>query len=354
MHPVFTQGKNLAAVAGLWLVLSALVTVFLQAQVQSLITSEQAIALFLPWLFVFLFFCLSNFYICMRFPIGNANLVQVLVVQVCAAATTLFMWLMLAYLWSSFLHKMGEPNWRPLLYDLRAEICTIGALLYCFWVLVHYMYLMAQQHEALERDALQKKLLISQIELQSVKATTHPHFLYNALNTVANLSLVSPEKVHGLCIQISDFLRYSVGYSKKSIITVNDELEHVQNYLGIERERFGDRLAVTFNVDEAARTEVIIPLVLFPLVENSIKHGIDSLLEGGTIALSIKKQGDGILIVISNPFDPLGVKPLGTHFGISALRQRIVAKYGVQASLQVERHDCEFTVKLFLPSNTEH
>lgn len=353
MHPIFASGKNLAAVAGLWLVLSALITIFLHSQVQTLISFEQSVALFLPWLFIFLFFCLSNFYICMRFPIRGANLAQVLVVQTCAATATLFIWLVLAYIWTIFLHKMGEPDWLPLLRDLRVNICTIGAILYCFWILAHYMYFMAQEHEALARDALQKKLLISQIELQAIKATTHPHFLYNALNTVASLSLISPQKVHNLCLQISEFLRYSVGYSKQQHITVSDELEHIQNYLGIERERFGERLTIVFDVDEEARSKEIIPLILFPLVENSIKHGIDSLLEGGTIFICIKMKSHGVYIAVRNQYDPLSVKPASTGLGLSALKKRIVAKYGNEASLDVVRENNEFQVNLYLPITKE-
>lgn len=352
MHPIFLSGKNLATVAGLWLVLAALISTFLQAHIQNHIkipfSTAQATTLFLPWLFIFLFFCLSNFYICIRIPINSYNFMHVLAVQIVAAITTIAIWFILGYLWAVFLHKMGEPNWQPLLTDLRNSILTISAILYLLWVLIHYMYLLAEQQEILKRDELQKKLLISQIELQSIKATTHPHFLYNALNTVANISLTTPDKVHNLCLQISEFLRYSVGYSKKQNITVNDELEHIQNYLGIERERFGERLDIIFNIDEKTRSKKIMPLILFPLIENSIKHGIDSLIEGGTITISIKQEGEGLSIIISNPFDPLGIKPSSTNLGLSALKKRINSTYGPESSIKVDRNNNEFRVALFL------
>ncbi len=349
MHPIFEAGKNLAVASGLWLVLSVLMTLFFQSQAVMAITRVEAINLFLPWVFFYFFFCLSNYYVCIRFPIRSANFVPALVVQISAAISTIFLWFLLGFVWANFLHKLGEPNWLPLLRKQSASIGIVAAMLYCFWMLAHYVYLMAKQHELIARDVLEKKLLLSEIELQSIKATTHPHFLYNALNTVASLSLSAPNKVHNLCLQISEFLRYSVSYTKKNKVTVNDEIEHIQNYLGIERERFGERLTVIFSIDEALRDEVIIPLVLFPLVENAIKHGIDGLIEGGAITVKLESFDASIHVSVANPYDPLSVKPKSTSLGLSALRSRILAQYGAGASIIVKRENTFFSVLLILP-----
>jgi len=123
----------------------------------------------------------------------------------------------------------------------------------------------------------------------------------------------------------------------------------VQNYLGIERERFGERLQTVFRVDEGTRSEPILPLLLFPLVENGIKHGIDSCLDGGTLEIAIAREGDSLYIELSNPYDELGVKQNGTNLGLDAVRKRIQAHYGDRGRMSVERAAGSFSVRLTLP-----
>ena len=347
MHPVFSHIRNLLAVVGLWTVLSGLIT-YLMFFIQE-IELHVALVLYYPLLYIFLFFCLANYYICLECPIGHTGFHRLVATQFMAVATTVLIWHAFGYIYILLLDQIYPANWLSYYRDSTTSLGVIGAILYCFWILAHYIYLMAQRHDAMQRAALEQKLLISQTELQAVKATVHPHFLYNSLNTLANLSLVEPRKIHNLCLQISEFLRYSVSYGQKETATVGDELEHIQNYLGIERERFGDRLQTVFRVDESTRSEPILPLLLFPLVENSIKHGIDSSLNGGTLDITVGREGDALSIHIRNPFDELGVKHDGTNLGLDAVRKRIHAHYGDQGQVSVERSPGVFSVHLSLP-----
>jgi sensor histidine kinase YesM len=347
MHPLFSQGRYLLAGAALWLVLSGLASHLLYRMQE--IGLHVAIALYFPLLFLFFFFCLANYYVCLEFPIRRTPFLRLIATQVVANGATVALWLLAGYLHVWFLNRIYPDHWFKLYQDSLASLGGIGALLYCFWILAHYIFLMARQHEAIEREALQKRLLISETELQAVKTAVHPHFLYNSLNTVANLALVEPGKIHNLCLQISDFLRYSVSYGRKTMATVGDELAHIQNYLGIERERFGKRLQVQFEIDETARQEPLPPLLLFPLVENSIKHGIDSLLEGGTVTIRIHYAGDDLCIDVDNPYDELGMKQNGAGIGLEAVIKRVQAQYGRQGQVTSERGNGRFRIELRLP-----
>ena len=106
-------------------------------------------------------------------------------------------------------------------------------------------------------------------------------------------------------------------------VTVNDELEHVQNYLGIERERFGNRLQTRFTIDDGLRETSVPPLILFPVVENAIKHGIDSCLEGGTLEMLVRAKDNIVIIEVTNPVDELGRKQKGTGHGLSSVERRL-------------------------------
>ena len=347
MHPIFAQGRNLLAAGGLWLALSAIASHLLYLLQE--IEPHVAAALYSPLLFLFFFFGLSNYYICLELPIRRTPFLRLIATQLIANATTVLLWLVCGSVYVWFLNRIYPDHWEKLYRSSIMSLSSIGALLYCFWILAHYLFLMARQHEAIEREALEKKLLINETELQAIKATIHPHFLYNSLNTVANLALTEPGKIHNLCLQISEFLRYSVSYSRKASATVADELVHIQNYLGIERERFGTRLHTVFDVDEQAREEPMPPLLLFPLIENSIKHGIDTLLEGGTITVRIRCGAEHLDIQIENPFDELGKKQGGSSIGLESVGKRIQAQYGKEGRVTCTRQDGMFRVMLSLP-----
>ena len=349
MHPLFSSNRGMLAITVLWLALSFLLTFVVSEYLRVLLPS--VLHLFVPWYFVLLFFCLPNFYICNRLPLDSTRIPPLFGAQAASTIATVGIWMAVGFLWAK--HGPDIDTDSLAVYKSSMHInAAIGTALYLFWIIAHYIWLTASGNEADNSEILAQKLLISQIELQVVRATLHPHFLYNSLNMLANLSLTAPEKIHSLCVQMSDFLRYSVSYAKKEQVTVEDEVVHIQNYLDIEKERFGSKLKIDYIVDDAARSEAMLPLVLFPLVENSIKHGIDSSIDGGYITIEIRKQDGRLLFEISNSFDPLGIKPLSTGLGQQSLRKRIVSHYGSTARMNLYKEENRYRVTLSLPATT--
>jgi sensor histidine kinase YesM len=351
MHPIFYSARNLITVSGLWLALSFIVSYFLYLVVD--IDLVEALVLFWPLLFSFFFFCIANYFICLRLPIRQTGFIRLLTTQIASMVSTLALWLMAGSAYVYILNKATHTNRFPFLIESIALLAFVGAILYCFWILAHYIYLMAEQHDKLERKELQQKLLISQTELQAIKTSVHPHFLFNSLNTLANLALIEPKKVHDICLQMAEFFRYSVSYGRRKSATVGNELEHIENYLAIEQERFGARLKTEFDIDESLLSIPILPLLLLPLIENSIKHGIDNSLEGGILAVSIKKNLDMLIIRIENPHDESERNPSGENFGLESVRKRLNAHYSDKSSLNITRESDKFVVELTLPLNTE-
>lgn len=348
MHPVFSSNRGMQAIIILWLALSFLLA-FVVIE-YSRTQPVDGLLLFTPWYFMLLFFCLPNFYICNRLPPGTAPLLRLIAIQAASTIATVFLWLVAGYFWAKYGPGIALDDSLDIFKSSTHINTALGTCLYIFWIIIHYTWLTARGDEEDSSGKLRQKLLISQIELQVVRATLHPHFLYNSLNMLANLSLTAPEKIHSLCVQMSDFLRYSVNYAKKDMVTVNEELVHIQNYLNIEKERFGDKLTLEYIVDDEARPEAIIPLVLFPLVENSIKHGIDSSLDGGFIKVEARKQETQLILEITNSFDPLGIKPQSTGLGQQSLWKRIMTHYGNSAKMSVHKEDNRYRVTLTLPA----
>ncbi len=161
-----------------------------------------------------------------------------------------------------------------------------------------YRYFRENQRKLRLEGELRQAALKS--ELSAIKAQLNPHFLYNVFNTI-NASVPSEqEKTRHLIAQLADLFRYQLQASQQELVTLKEELDFVEKYLDLEKERFGDRLQVDINVPESIHHEKIPPMLLQPLVENSVKHGLASLIEGGRISITIFKEGETLKFEISD------------------------------------------------------
>lgn len=353
MHPLFNSNRSLLTLIFTWVVLCCLIALLLWELTGDLAIESRGfvIAVYgLPLYLLLLFFCSANYYLCMRLPAHQYALNWLFIAHASAALLTIGLWLLLGKAWSQLLETINIAGALALHQDTRWINGLLGLVLYCAWVLVHYTYLLAKGDEASNAQALAQKLLISDIELQAVKATVHPHFMYNSLTMLANLSVAAPEKIHDICVQMSEFLRYSVNYAKKETVTIHEEVTHIENYLAIEKERFGENLRVSMDIEPACLYQPAMPLLLFPLVENCIKHGIQSQLAPGYIELAIQAMGEQMEIRVENSFDPEGSKAQSTNVGLASLKKRLLGHYGAGAKLVITKTDSSFTVTLRLPA----
>ena len=155
----------------------------------------------------------------------------------------------------------------------------------CFFA---YRYFKENQQKLKVEGELKTAALKS--ELSALKAQLNPHFLYNIFNTISASVPAENEKTRHLIAELSDLFRYQLKASQVEKVPLGEELEFVNKYLALEKERFQERLTVSINVDDDLLNEMVPPMLLQPLVENSVKHGLSSLIEGGKISISIFKK----------------------------------------------------------------
>lgn len=195
--------------------------------------------------------------------------------------------------------------------------------------------------------------MAKEAELQKLQLQLQPHFLFNSLNSINALILVQPPKAREMVQQLSDFLRATLKRADEQWITLAQEADYLRLYLSIERVRFGHRLEVQMNLDEQIQLWLIPPLLLQPLVENAIKFGLYGTTDKVVINMHTQREGDSLLIEISNPFDEDMQPSEGSGFGLSGLKRRLYLLYSRNDLLTTRIEENKFIVRLILPEMLE-
>ncbi len=350
MYPYIKSAKQLLIVGLLWSPLCFWLIYLLTSMTD--VKLWEAAVWAVPPMIVELFICLATWYLCRITIVGQWSLVKTVVLHMTAAAVLVGIWLLLIATYNGALTIIFKRVlWRDLYPEALPVFLAVGLSLYFISILAHYLVLVVEKQRKAEREALRQQLLTSEAELKAVKATIHPHFLFNCLNLLGPLLDRSKEKARAVISQLSDFLLYSLRYGKQEIVTLKDEVEHIEDYLGIESVRLGERLTLEWNIDEAALSYPIPPLTLLPLVENSIKHGINQCLQGGTLSVSIYRKEGWTRIEISNPYEKPGKPIKGEGLGLKTIEQRISIHYNNRARVTKRKTGETFTVILDLPPN---
>jgi LytS/YehU family sensor histidine kinase len=196
-----------------------------------------------------------------------------------------------------------------------------------FSLLHAYEYYMINQRKLQYEIELKNTALKS--ELSAIKAQLNPHFLYNVFNTINASVPKEMEDTREMIAELSDLFRYQLKASREDLVTLEEELDFVDKYLKLEKRRFEDRLEININVPDALLSRKIPPMLLQPLVENSVKHGISPLVEGGTIDITIREQDDKLIFEINDT--GVGVKNKENIFnlgvGVSNTQKRLQKMY---------------------------
>ncbi len=354
MHPFLRSAKQFLIVGLLWSPLCFWVIFLLKSMMG--VTWWEATVWTLPPMAVELFICLSTWYLCRMTSLNEWYLVKTIWTHIMAALLLNGIWLLLVMFYSNALDLVfKKETWGGGFGEALPFFFAVGLSLYFIAILTHYLVLVVEKNRRAEEEVLKQSLLAGRAELKALKATVHPHFLFNSLNLLGPLMRTSTERAQTVVSQLSDFLLYSLRYGKRELVTVGDEVEHVENYLGIESVRLGERLQLRFDIDEVVLGAHILPLTLLPLVENAIKHGIGQCLDGGTLFISIKGvSGSGnIRITISNPFEEPSRPVRGEGLGLRTLKQRLEGYYGSRGRLQSWKDGYIFNVELEFPGVRE-
>jgi len=208
-----------------------------------------------------------------------------------------------------------------------------------FWGLVGVAHALRFYERAKSRERREAELeaRLAQARLHALRMQLNPHFLFNTLNSIASLVHEQPQ-AEEMIEALSDLLRLALSTSERQEVTLREELRFLDRYLLIERTRFGDRLRIETRIDIAALEAFVPMLILQPLVENAVKHGIETQIAPGAIRLEAERAGEALRLVVSDndrglPADRLDKLKEGV--GLSNTRSRLQELYGNRGSLQL-------------------
>ncbi len=152
-----------------------------------------------------------------------------------------------------------------------------------------------------------------------------------------------------MCIRLSDFLRNTLGLGERESIPWRDELQLARTYLEVEQVRFGARLRVEMNVEDSCSECMVPPLVLQPLIENAVKHGIATLVDGGTIKVEGRVNEGHLQVSVENGFDPESPAPRRHGLGLRNVRSRLETRFGPEAKLTAQSVKNQFRAEMVVP-----
>jgi two-component system, LytTR family, sensor histidine kinase AlgZ len=343
--------RRIALYLGLWGLVSALLSQLIAGRMG--LTWLQAAIVALPVASVYAFVCLSAWFVARSLPIKTTGTIRILLTGLVASVLSSAVWLAVAGLWRSFLMTRGwlPDSARGAGYE--SLIFGFGVLLYLLSLALGYLLVMFEESRATDRRALHVQVLAREAELRSLRSQLDPHFLFNCLHSISALTTADPPGARRMCLLLAEFLRETLALGAERRITVARELKLVDRFLAVERIRFGDRLDVDLTADADAEHCLLPPLLLQPLVENAVTHGIAHLLGRGTIRISASRTPSRLSIVVENPCDPDRPRGTGSGVGVSNVRARLRTLYGAEAIVNSSEQGGVWRMELSFPATTE-
>lgn len=189
---------------------------------------------------------------------------------------------------------------------------------------------------------------VTEARLQALQARIRPHFLFNSLNAVLSLVRTDQRRAELALEDLSELFR-ALMRENRELTPLENEIELTRAYLGLEQLRLGDRLQVIWHIDKMPAEALIPPLIIQPLVENAIYHGIEPRSQSGEISLNIYRSGESVHIVIRNPLAESGSSHQGNKLALSNIQERLALHFDLDASLKSERMGAVYQVHITLP-----
>ena len=297
---------------------------------------------------IFFLIALLIWYPVRYIPLGNRNMIYVALNLVALGTLVMLIWMSGGFFIMKLIFPQDEEFINSLILSIPYRIIS-GVLLFIVVLMVYYLVVYSRDLKERIRNEALLKTLVKEAELNMLKSQINPHFLFNSLNSVSSLTLNDPAAAREMIIKLSDFLRYSLKHNEKDKNPLRDEMENIRRYLDIEKVRFGDKLKFMIECESQTETWLVPNMLLQPLFENAVKHGVFESTEPVEIRMSCRVEKEMLGIRITNNFDKDSPGRRGAGIGLKNIRERLNILYGREDLINYRKEDGVFIVNLFIP-----
>jgi two-component system, LytTR family, sensor kinase len=316
---------------------------------------QSTLLLVLPTLPVCIILSITGRFVCRFFPATWPHIYRVIAVQFLYMLLSTALWFTIWYTYASLLQLFFHSTFSAKLFSGAIPfVAPSVALVMIFFILVHYIILFVEQNRIAAEELLQHKLQLAEAELKALKNTIHPHFLFNSLSMLQSLITHSPVKASAAIAYLSEFLLYSVQFSKRTTVTIAEEIAHAKNYTEIELLRRNDSFSVDWNIDTRCNECLSIPFIMQPLIENAVKHGIESSDQKGHISVTVTLFEYRITITVTNSVGSAILHNRKSGTGIETLAKRLYSSFGSSGKILTEKFDDQFIATITIPIQKEN
>ncbi|WP_337968595.1 histidine kinase [uncultured Flavobacterium sp.] len=234
--------------------------------------------------------------------------------------------------------------------SIQLQVFMTGTRLMSIWVLAYHLYHYSRLEIETVKENSRLSLIIKEAQLNNLSAQLNPHFFFNSLNNIKYLVLENPNSARRAIDLLSELLRNSLNSNVERLISLNDEINLVKDYLELEKIRFEERLQIKIEINIDLSKYSILPLSIQTLVENAIKHGIEKRKNGGFITVTIQEEGNFIKINVENS-GKIDLESNKSGIGLNNLKERLLLQYNGNATFEIKEKDNETVLAtILLPS----
>ena len=351
MPPLFARRFDRILFLAAWIPIAALLAAILHAAAGTPWTA--AAVLTVPAAALLSALCVAAQFPARALPADRTPLARLVGAHVAGAVVSVAVWLGILRVLVEAAARTG--GWSRLRADFPHQaplVAAFGVLVYLLAVTVHHLVHVAERSRDAERRSLEHALHARESELKLLRAQIDPHFLFNALNSIAGLIHSDPDGAQAACIRLGSFLRSGLELGAHDLVALEKELALARDFLAIERARFGSRLRLKEDIEPGALSTSVPPLILQPLLENAVRHGIAGLVEGGEVSVGAHLIGPRLRLTVENDRDLEAASRRGAGLGLANVRRRLAALYGDAAILALHDSERRFVVELTMPAET--
>ncbi len=229
----------------------------------------------------------------------------------------------------------------------------VGGLMFMVFVMVYYLFVFQQNLQEQIQNEERMNSLLRDTELKALKTQLNPHFLFNSLNSVNALTISDPDAAREMVNKLSDFLRYSLNKNEHMLISLQEEMRNISRYLEIEKVRFGDKLYCEYFISDECNDMILPVMILQPLYENAVKHGVYESIESVNIRTFCKVVNGFLEVSIINNYDDEIKSQKGESVGLKNVSDRLLIMYNRDDLIKIVKENGFYEITVLLPQDTQ-